>query len=134
MEKEQFDGRLVLVVEQDRNVRDLQFYFLTRAGFRVEFKDDGHTAFAFARHTRPALVITEILVPKCDGLTLCRQLRDDPSTRDVPVIIFSILAAAPRAAEAGARAFLRKPLVETTFLATVEAALKARSSALMEQK
>jgi two-component system cell cycle response regulator len=86
-----------------------------------------------ARVAPPSLVVTEILIPKLDGLTLCRRLRDEPSAVHVPVIVFSILAAAARAAEAGAWAFLRKPLVETTFVAAVLDALDAQPSATTEQ-
>lgn len=127
-------GALILIVERDRNVRDLQRYFLERSGYVVEFADDGQMALARARHAPPALVITEILLPLMDGLTLCRRLRDDPSTRDIPVMVFSILAAAARAAEAGARAFARKPLVETVFVATVQDVIGAHSPGIREQQ
>src|SRR5215210_2547675 len=114
------DPRVILIVERDQSVRELQRFFLERAGVGVEFADDGQTALDRVRLARPALIVTEILIPKLDGLTLCRRLREDPATRDIPVIVFSILAAAARASEAGAAAFLRKPLVESIFVATVQ--------------
>lgn len=120
---------LVLIAERDRTVRELQRVFLERAGLGVEFADDGLAALERAQGTPPALVVTEILLPKLDGLTLCRRLRDDPATAHVPVVVFSILAAAARVAEAGARAFLRKPIVESTFVATVLGAIPTQSSA-----
>jgi CheY-like chemotaxis protein len=107
---------VILIVERDRNVRELQLFFLNNAGFAVEFADDGQCALDRVRRAAPALLITEILIPKVDGLTLCRLVRNEPGMADVPVIVFSILAAAARAKDAGAAAFLRKPLVETTFL------------------
>lgn len=128
------DAPVVLIAERDRNVRDLQRHFLSRAGFAVEFADDGQAAFDRARLTQPAAVIAEILIPKLDGLTLCRRLRDDPLTSDIPVIIFSILAAAARASDAGAQAFLRKPLVETDFVSVLTRAIAARSSDILEPK
>ena len=127
------DARVILIAEGDRNVRELQRYFLERAGLVVEFALDGQAALERARLAHPALVVTEILIPKLDGLTLCRRLRDDPTTCDVPVIVFSILTAAARAAEAGAKAFLRKPLVETVFVAAVEQVIAAQSSGVEEQ-
>src|SRR4051794_12564942 len=112
------DGRtVILIAERDRNVRELQAFFLNNAGFTVAFVDDGQGALDRMRLDPPALLITEILIPKIDGLTLCRLVRNDDALRDVPVIVFSILAAAARATDAGAAAFLRKPLVEATFLA-----------------
>lgn len=113
------DKALILIVERDRTVRELQSFFLNRAGFVVEFADDGQCAIDRVRLAPPALLITEILIPKMDGLTLCRLIRNDVTLGDVPVIVFSILAAAARASDAGAAAFLRKPLVESTFLAAI---------------
>lgn len=114
------DGRaLILIAERDRNVRALQSFFLEKAGYAVEFVDDGQCALDCVRRSAPALLITEILIPKIDGLTLCRLVRNDATIGGVPVIVFSILAAAARATDAGASAFLRKPLVESTFLAAI---------------
>jgi CheY-like chemotaxis protein len=110
---------LILIAERDRSVRELQLFFLNKAGFAVEFAEDGQCALDRLRLRPPALLITEILIPKIDGLTLCRLVRNDPDIADVPVIVFSILAAAARANDAGAAAFLRKPLVESTFLAAI---------------
>lgn len=103
---------LILCVERDPHVRELEAYFLHQAGFVVHFVDDGESALEVARTLKPAIIITEILVPKLDGLALCRQLRADAETRDIPVLVFSLLAAEARAREAGAAAFLKKPLAE----------------------
>ncbi len=129
MQRDGPEPRVVLIVERDQQVRALQRFFLERAGLTVEFVDDGASALEQARLTRPALVVTEILVPKLDGLTLCRRLREDPATAHIPVIVFSILAAGARATEAGARTFVRKPLVESTFLAVVLDAIASPPSA-----
>lgn len=117
------DRTTILIAERDRNVRELQLLFLNNAGFTVEFADDGQMALDRVRLRPPAILITEILIPKIDGLTLCRRVRDDAALGNVPVVVFSILAAAGRAHDAGAAAFLRKPLVESTFLAAVNGAL-----------
>jgi two-component system response regulator MprA len=125
---------VILVAERDQNVRELQEFFLGRAGFAVEFADDGEAALERARQLRPALVVTEILIPRLDGLALCRRLREDPLTAEVPVIVFSILAAAARADEAGASAFLRKPLVESTFMAAVRELVAAQPTEAREKQ
>jgi CheY-like chemotaxis protein len=124
----------VLIAERDQTVRALQRFFLERAGLGVEFADDGLAALERALRGPPAVVVTEILIPKLDGLTLCRRLRDEPATAHVPVVVFSILTAAARAAEAGARAFLRKPLVESTFVAAVLGAIATQPPATTEQQ
>jgi CheY-like chemotaxis protein len=101
---------VILCVERDPFVRDLESYFLSEAGFQVSFADDGLQALELARQHHPTIMITEILVPKLDGLALCRRIKGDPATRDIAVLIFSLLAAERRAQEAGADAFLNKPL------------------------
>ena len=128
------DQRIILIAERDQNVRELQRYFLGKAGYVVEFADDGQAVLDRASQTRPALIVTEILIQKVDGLALCRRLREDPLTRDIPVIVFSILAAAARAEEAGASAFLRKPLVESIFLAAIQDAIATQPTGIREQQ
>jgi CheY-like chemotaxis protein len=113
-------GVLILVVERNPIVQRLARYFLEHAGFSVEFTSDGITALARARELRPKILVTEILVPKLDGLSLCRALKTDPSTSDILVMIFSHLQAEDRALEAGADAFLTKPLDEELLIGTVE--------------
>jgi len=125
---------MILIAERDQSVRALERHFLERAGFEVEFADDGLTMLERVRATRPAAIVTEILIPKLDGLTLCRRLHEDRSTRDIPVIVFSILSAAPRAAEAGAFAFLRKPLVESVFVGIIQEAIAAQPTHIKEQQ
>lgn len=120
---------VILIVERDKNVRELQLFFLNNAGFAVAFADDGQCALDRMRLDPPALLITEILIPRIDGLTLCRLVRNDPVIGDVPVIVFSILAAAARANDAGAAAFLRKPLVESTFLAAINGVMMMNAPA-----
>ena len=128
------DSRLILIAERDQTVRELQEYFLGNAGFIVEFADDGEAALLRAREIRPAVVVTEILIPRVDGLALCRRLGEDAATRHIPVIVFSILAAATRAVEAGAKAFLRKPLVESIFVAAVRQQIAARPTGAPEEQ
>jgi CheY-like chemotaxis protein len=121
---------MILIAERDQNVRGLQRHFLDKAGFKVEFADDGMAALELAQTSKPALVVTEILIPKIDGLTLCRRIRENPVTQATPVVVFSVLAAEARALEAGATAFLRKPLIESVFLSVVQNALAARQRTL----
>lgn len=117
---------LVLVVERDPHVRELEAHFLKEAGFEVAFAPDGLEALRQATQLVPDIVVTEILVPKLDGLALCRRLKADERTRSISVLVFSILAARTRAVEAGADAFLMKPLAERRLLSTVQSLLEQR--------
>jgi CheY-like chemotaxis protein len=119
------ENALILVVERDPHVRELEQFFLQEAGYAVEFAADGMAALEQARELQPHIVITEILVPRLDGLALCRRLKSDPATRHIAVLVFSILLAGSRAQEAGADAFLRKPLAEKRLVETVRDLLAA---------
>jgi CheY-like chemotaxis protein len=114
---------LILVVEQDPQMRRLEQYFLEQAGFTVEFAADGHQGLESARRLRPDIVVAEILVAGLDGLSVCRALKSDPATRSIVVLIFSILAAEERARTAGADAFVRKPLDDVRLVTSIEALL-----------
>ena len=124
---------IILVVDRDPHIRELEAHFLHQAGYSVGFETKGDGALEQVRKIMPDIIITEILVPTLDGLALCRQLKADPRTRDVAVLVFSILSAADRAREAGADAFLLKPLAEHTLVNTVQQLLEARSARIAKR-
>ena len=119
----------MLVVDRDPHMRSLEAHFLGAAGYVVELAVDGQAGLTQARASRPDVVITEILVAKLDGLALCRQLKGDPVTHGIVVVVFSILASGVRAKEAGADAFLMKPLAEQRLLGTLQGLLEKRNPA-----
>lgn len=121
-------GALVLVVERDPHVRELEAFFLNEAGYSVDFAVDGVSALEMARERKPAIVVTEIMVPKLDGLALCRAIKQDASLASTVVLVFSILAAHGRARDAGADAFLIKPLAERRLVDTVRDLLARRTT------
>jgi DNA-binding response OmpR family regulator len=110
----------ILVVDRDLHIRRLLRRFLGEA-YSVELSEDGYSALDRVRASPPAAVITEILIPRLDGLALCRSLKGDPATRMVPVLVISMLAARDRARQSGADDFLDKPLEKVSVLAAVRA-------------
>jgi CheY-like chemotaxis protein len=125
---------LILVVERNPIVQRLEKYFLEQAGFEVDFVPDGISALARARELHPQILVTEILVPKMDGLSLCRELKSDPATSDIRVLLFSHLHAEDRAHDAGADAFLVKPLDEARLIKTVAKLISMSSVSAGETK
>ena len=119
---------LILVVERNPVVQRLERYFLEQAGYTVEFASDGRAAFERARELRPRIVVTEIMVPMLDGLSLCRLLKSEPETTHTRVLIFSHLHAEDRALEVGADAFLLKPFSEDVLIETVEKLIAAQEA------
>lgn len=120
---------LILVVERNPVVQHLERYFLEQAGYTVEFAGDGMDALERARELQPRIVVTEIMVPGLDGLSLCRMLKSDPNTAHARVLIFSHLHAEDRAREVGADAFLLKPIDEELLIDTVENLIASRAKA-----
>lgn len=115
---------LILVADPDQHVQRLERYFLESAGFDVELASDGEAGLERARSRRPVILVTELLLPKKDGLSVCRALKADPLTRATLVLVLSVLAAEDRARQAGADAFLRKPLDDGLLIHTVNALLQ----------
>jgi CheY-like chemotaxis protein len=121
----------VYIVESDPHVRRLLRNFLADT-FALVFFDDGYAALDGVRKAQPAVLITEIMIPRLDGLALCRLLKSDPLTRKVPILVFSILAAAERAQQSGADVFLNKPLEKNRLLGSLRS-LHARAATFHQQ-
>ena len=103
----------VLVVEDDPETRRYYMDVLAGDGFLTFEAHNGFQALAKAVETPPDLVLTDIAVPGLDGIELCRRLRADPRTRDVPVLAvtgYGDRHYPDRAIQAGANRVLIKPL------------------------
>lgn len=114
---------LILVVESDPYIRGLQQSLLGQR-YSVHFAADGEAALEAARRLLPRMLIADILVPKIDGLRVCRLLKEDPATRHIRILLFSELLAERRARDSGADAFLHKPIDERRFLGVVQRLLE----------
>jgi CheY-like chemotaxis protein len=78
---------LILVVDDERDVRDLIREVLNSAGFRTVQATDGAQVLALARQHRPDLIILDVMMRGMDGYTALTRLRGDSVMRDVPVIV-----------------------------------------------
>jgi DNA-binding response OmpR family regulator len=82
----QQQGR-VLVVEDERDVADLIRYNLTKEGYDVVVAPTGSDALKQAREVHPDLVLLDIMVPQLNGWEVCRRLKQDADTKNIPVIM-----------------------------------------------
>jgi CheY-like chemotaxis protein len=114
------ETRIVFVVERDVHMRRLLTEFLDPLRCTVEFFDDGYAALDAVRRNPPILLVTDVLVPKLDGLTLCRLVKEDQKLRDVKVVILSAVAARERARLSRADAFLEKPIERDRILQLIQ--------------
>jgi DNA-binding response OmpR family regulator len=82
----------VLLAEDDTDIRDLVTFKLRQAGYEVRAFEDGLSALASARDEVPDLALLDITMPGMSGLDVCRELRDDPATADMPIILLTARA------------------------------------------
>lgn len=121
--KSKSEKPLVLVADPDAAVRELVSHFVREAGYEVICTTEGYEALDTARKLLPVAVLADVLLPKLDGLALCRLLKGDPQTQHiVTVVVFSVLAAEERSKRAGADAFIKKPLEKNRVLRILEKA------------
>ena len=79
----------ILIVEDDRNIIELLTYNLAQAGFDVHAVFDGGEALQRAAADMPDLIILDLLLPKVDGLEVCRLLKRDRRTTTIPTAVSS---------------------------------------------
>ncbi|MDH4130417.1 MAG: response regulator [Gemmatimonadota bacterium] len=80
-------GRQLLLVEDDPDQRRLLERTLTAAGWRVLSAPDGEAGVAAARAHRPDVIVLDVMMPRLNGFQACRQLRADPETRHIPIVM-----------------------------------------------
>ncbi len=113
----------ILVVEDVPNVLELLEVTLRFKGYAVSSARNGEEALEVIAKQRPALIVTDILMPKLDGYAFVQKLRLDPATRSIPVIFLSATYVTPEdkefALSLGASRFMEKPIDTEDFLLTV---------------
>ena len=115
---------LILLVEPDPYAAEYQEYFLKTERFEVEMAPDEEAARRSFEEKTPSLAVIELLVSGGSGLTLCRHVKESGG---VPVVAVSVLECRDQAIEAGADAFLLKPLDPLQFVSTVRDLLGSSS-------
>jgi signal transduction histidine kinase/FixJ family two-component response regulator len=106
----------VVVIEDDRPSLDLMSAYLSGAALRVTIAGDGQTGLDAVRRVRPAVVLLDIRLPGIDGWAVLQALKAEAATRDIPVIIVSIVDERVRGAALGAAEYLVKPVSRDALL------------------
>jgi signal transduction histidine kinase/DNA-binding response OmpR family regulator len=122
-------GPTVVVVEDDRRSFDLLRVYLEAAGARVVSARDGEEGLDTVRRLSPAGVILDILLPGIDGWEVLAQLKADPETAAIPVVVVSMLDERGRGFALGAAEYLVKPVGKDPLLAALH-----RATAIPERK
>ncbi len=82
----------ILVVEDEVDIQEIVSYNLEKAGFTVASVDSGEAALQLIRKELPDLVVLDLMLPGMDGLEVCRLLKQDASTRDLPILMLTARA------------------------------------------
>src|SRR5690606_5110897 len=120
-------AQTILVVEDERPIFDMLAFSLGRAGYDVHPAANGREAREAIANGRPDLVLMDWMLPDVSGLELTRQLKRDPDTRDIPVIMLTARAEeSDRVAglDGGADDYVVKPFSPRELLARIRAALR----------
>jgi DNA-binding response OmpR family regulator len=120
-------GQQVLVVEDERDIRNLIVLHLERAGFRCRTAATGAEALRAVRTSLPDVLVLDLMLPEVDGLEVCRRLRSEPATAGVAIIMLTAKAdEVDRVVglEMGADDYVVKPFSPKELVARVRAVLR----------
>ena len=122
----------ILVVEDEDDIRELLRYNLAKEGYQVTCSASGEEAMKAVRAAMPDLVLLDLMLPGLDGLEVCRFLKQDHRTRNLPIIMLTAKgeeADIVAGLELGADDYVTKPFSLRVLLARLRAVLRRRSAA-----
>jgi len=119
----------ILVVEDEEDILELLRYNLNKEGYPVTGVLSGEEGLRAARSQLPDLIVLDLMLPGIDGLTVCRELKQDAQTREIPIIILTAKgeeADIVAGLELGADDYVTKPFSPRVLLARLRAVLRRR--------
>ena len=119
----------VLVVEDNPGAVELYRRYLSSGEWQLRAVSDPRIAHDVARETRPDVIVLDIMMPRLDGWTVLRLLRDDADTASIPILICSVVEQPELGAALGAKAYLAKPVSQGQFLTALRDCLRQASPA-----
>jgi chemosensory pili system protein ChpA (sensor histidine kinase/response regulator) len=131
------DEKVVLLADDSISVRRFVGRMLEKAGYRVRLASDGLEALEMVSQSRCDLVITDLEMPRTNGYELMSHMRQNPDTRNIPVMVVTSRAGAKhrdRAVKEGATSFLTKPVQEDQLIAAVAELIGPGTAALRAQQ
>lgn len=114
--------RRVLLIEDEPNIIEAIRFILSRDGWRVDTHSDGETALDAIRSRAPSLIILDVMLPNRSGYDILHDLRADPETGDLPVLMLTARGQKKDrelAERLGASRFMTKPFSNSEILSTV---------------
>ena len=130
------DSKNILVVEDDLDIRELISFNLANEGHQVFKANDGEVGIDKARNNNPDLILLDLMLPGIQGLDVCRIIKSDQETKEIPIIMVTALGQEEdivKGLETGADDYITKPFSIKVLIARVNAVLK-RSNEVGEDK
>ena len=124
-------GVLVLCIDDDAEVIDLLRRYLVPEGYSVRGVSSGEEGIRLAEELHPAVITLDIMMPEKDGWQVLRELKNNPLTSDIPVIIHSVVDNRPLALSLGALEVVTKPSEPKKILSIVERACRSNNQPIM---
>jgi two-component system phosphate regulon response regulator PhoB len=121
----------ILVVDDEEEILELLKYNLETNGFRITCTSTGEEAMDRAKEGIPDLIILDLMLPGIDGLDVCKLLKNDPKTQNIPVIMLTARGEESDIViglELGADDYITKPFSPRVLLARIKAVLRRKSS------
>lgn len=116
----------VLIVDDEPLTQDLLRLMLEPAGFRVTGAEHGLEALQKIKESKPDIMILDVMMPYMDGITVCKEVRGNVETADLPIIMLSgktHLNAVEEGLQAGANRYLAKPMSRTDLIRNLQEVL-----------
>ncbi|MFO7576866.1 MAG: response regulator transcription factor, partial [Pelovirga sp.] len=120
----------ILVIEDEEDILALLHYNLVKEGFRVDCAQTGEEGLTLARALVPDLLVLDLMLPGIDGLDVCRALKRDAATRDIPVVMLTAKGEEldiVTGLELGADDYVTKPFSPRVLISRLKAVLRRRS-------
>jgi len=125
----------VLIVEDEESISTLLDYNLAREDFDTRIAVDGEDALLKLQEFHPDIVVLDWMLPKVSGIEVCRRIRQNPDTKNLPIIMLTARSEEAdriRGLETGADDYLTKPFSTAELIARVRAVLRRIRPALVE--
>lgn len=118
---------MIWCVEDDASIRDIEIYALQSTGYEAKGFEDGASFLREVKNQKPELVVLDVMLPGIDGITLLQKLKEDPETREIPVVMATAKGAEYdkiQGLDLGADYYLTKPFGVMEFVSCVKAVLR----------
>ncbi|MGV3538521.1 MAG: response regulator transcription factor [Rufibacter sp.] len=126
----------ILVVDDDPDIVELLQYNLEKEGYQVAHAENGQEAIKVAKRTDPDIILLDVMMPVMDGITACRQLREEPRFKDTHILFLTARSeefSEVAAFEAGADDFIVKPIKPRALISRLAAFKRRENSQIQDQ-